>query len=1012
MNIADLCIKKKVVVLYLAVIIAIAGIASYGKLGKLEDPDFTIKTAVVTTVYPGATAEEVEQEVTDRIEEAIQKMGEVKLVRSMSRADVSIIYVEIQDSYTAKDLPQIWDILRRKVNDVQGALPPGVQKSVVNDDYGDVYGQFYALVGDGYSYRELKDHADNLKKELLLVDGVASVSIIGDQPEGIYVEISRARMAALGLSPTDIYSVLNQQNALSPMANVELGDDYIRIDPTGAVKSVEEIGQVMIGGGPGGVIRLGDVAVVRRAYVDPPSMLMRFNGRPALGLGISTVKGGNVVDMGMAVDARLKGLVEMTPVGMELEPIYLQAREVKTAVNGFILNLVESLVIVVGVLVVFMGMRSGLLIGFILLLTIAATFVTMLFFGITLQSVSLASLIIALGMLVDNAIVVTEGVLIGVQKGEGGASAAAKTVKGNIWPLLGATVIAIMAFSAIGLSPDSTGEFCRSLFQVVGISLLWSWVLAITVTPLVAVMVLKDPEGEPDDPYKSRFFKVYRGFLVLALKHGRLCTVAMIGVFVLSVFGFRYVDKSFMPQDASPRFTVDLWRGAGSDINSTSSDMAKLEEYLLARDDVETVASTVGQGTLRFTLTYTAQDPDSSYAQAVVMLKSSETLFDAMRGAESFVEENLPGAVAQAVQFSKGGGGGAKIQIRFQGGDAEVLRSLASRAEAVLASDPQSGFIRNDWRQMSKVVRPKVLENQMRNFGLSRSSINQALMVSYQGEPVGVYREGNRLLTIYSRLPESERNGVDSLGTVQIWSPLTGRMIPLTSLISGVSTVFENPIISRRDRERTITVEADTKIGFNSTAYFDRIRPMIEEIPVPLGYSMEWGGEYESSNDAQTGIKGMLPMSLVIMLSIIVMLFNSMKQTSAIIACLPLNLVGVTFGLLVFDKSFSFMALLGVLSLMGMLIKNAIVLIDQVNLNQEAGMTPYDAIVDSGVSRLRPVTMAAGTTVLGMIPLVTDVLFGSMAVTIMCGLTFATILTLLFVPVLLTLLYGIEIPRD
>lgn len=1009
MNIAQFCLNKKVVMLYMAVVIALAGIASYFKLGKLEDPDFTIKTAVVYTAYPGATAEEVEQEVSDKIEEAIQKMGEVKRVRSLSRADVSIIYVDIKDEYVAKELPQIWDVLRRKVNDVQSSLPPGVQPSVVNDDYGDVYGQFFALVGDGYSYRELKDHADRLKRELLLVKGVASVAITGDQPEGIYVEISRARTAALGLSPNDIYSVLNQQNALSPVAKVEVGEDYLRIDPTGAIKSVGEIGDVMIGGGPGGVIRLRDVATIDRRYVDPPSMLMRYNGHPALGIGVSTVKGGNVVDMGFAVDKRLKDLVEITPVGMELEPIYLQAQEVTKAVNGFIINLAESLVIVVGVLVVFMGMRSGLLIGGILLLTIAATFVTMLFAGITMQSVSLASLIIALGMLVDNAIVVTEGVLIGVQKGEGGAKAAVRTISGNIWPLLGATVIAIMAFSAIGLSPDSTGEFCKSLFQVVGISLLWSWVLAITITPLLAVMVLKDPEGEPEDPYKGKFFRVYRSVLLFALKHAKVTSVTMAGSLVLAVWGFQFVDQSFMPQDLSPRFTVDLWRGSGASIYSTSSDMAKLEAYLLSRSDVEAVASTVGSGTLRFTLTYTAEDSDPAYSQAVVILKDSRTLLDAMRGAEEFVGENLPGASAQALRFSKGGGGEAKVQVRFQGDNPAVLRSLGEQAMDVLASDAQSGFVRTDWRQMEKVIRPEVIENQMRNFGLSRAQINQALMVSYQGRPVGVYREGNRLLNIYSRLPDRERDGVDNMRTVQVWSPLTGKMVPLTSLVSGVSTEFENPIVRRRDRERTLTVMADPIIGASSTAYFDRIKSKVEAIQIPQGYTMEWGGEYESSKDAQDGIKKMLPISLVVMLSIIVMLFNSMKQTAIIVICLPMNIVGVTVGLLAFDKSFSFMALLGVLSLMGMLIKNAIVLIDQVNLNQESGMAPYDAVVDSGISRLRPVAMAAGTTVLGMIPLVSDVLFGSMAVTIMCGLTFATVLTLVFVPVLFVLFYGIKV---
>ena len=1019
MNPARWCLERRLVVLYLVALLAAAGLASYFGLGKLEDPEFTIKTAVVTTVYPGATAAEVEREVTERIEEAVQKMGEVDKVRSLSRPDLSLVYVDIKDAYTTEDLPQIWDVLRRKVHDVQGDLPPGTQTSVVNDDFGDVYGQFYALVGDGYSTRELKDHADELKKQLLLVPGVASVTLTGDQPEGIYVEISRARIAALGLSPQDIYQVLAQQNTLSPVALAEVGDETLRVEPSGGIKTLEDLGDLMIGGGrgtdpnrPGGILRLRDVATLRRAEMDPPRSLFRFNGRPALGLGVSTVKGGNVVEMGEAVEKRLAELQEITPVGMEVRPISLQSRSVVASVNNFVLNLAESLVIVVGVLVVFMGLRSGLLIGAILLLTIGATLATMRVFGIALQSVSLASLIIALGMLVDNAIVVTEGVLVGVEKGEDGAEAAARTVASNLWPLLGATLIAILAFSAIGLSPDSTGEFCRSLFQVMGISLLWSWVLAITVTPLFAVMTFRQPPaGEAGDPYQGRLFSTYRNFLRLALVHRRAAVLLLGGLLALGVFGFRFVDKSFMPEDTSSLFTLDLWRAEGSSIAETSRNLAALESFLLKRPEVDSVTATVGQGTLRFNLTYTAEDPDPAYGQAIVRLKDPEDLDRVLLAAEAFARDHLPGAQVQGKRFAKGGGSQAKLQARLLGPDPAVLRSLGDRIWGIFLEDPSSGFVRTDWRQMEKVLRPRTSEAALRGLGLTLPQVNAGLRASFQGDQVGVLREGKRLLPILSRLPERDRGSADTLKLVQVFSPATGRMIPLGSLVSGVDTVFQDPIVRRRNRERALTVMGDPRPGENSNALFQRLRPRTEALDLPPGYRLEWGGEYESSQKANEGIQKMLPLSLLAMLSILVFLFNSLRQPGIIAACLPLSLVGVTAGLLVFDKPFSFMALLGVLSLVGMLIKNAIVLLDQINLDLKEGMSPYDAVMEAGVSRLRPVMMAAGTTVLGMIPLVSDVLFGPMAVAIMFGLAFATVLTLLGVPALYCLFYRVEVPR-
>ena len=517
MSVARASLKRRAVVLFLCALVAIAGVAAYFRIGKLEDPSFTIKTAVVTIVYPGSTAYEVEREATSRVEDAVQAMGEIKRLRSRSVPGMAIVYVDIKDKYTSKDLPEIWDVLRQKLNDVQVSMPAG-SAIMVDNDFGDVYGQYYALVGDGYTMKELWDYADFLKKQLVLVPGVASVKILGEQKEAVYVEFSATRLSSLGLAPNAIFNVLNQQNTLSALGTTTLGDRFVRVSPTGAIMSVDDIGDLVIGGVGGQLIRLREVATVRRDFVDPQSFMMRFNGRPALGIGIATVTGGNVVTMGESVSKRLRELEVHRPIGMELNEIYMQSDQVTRSVQDFIVNLIESLAIVVGVLLVFMGMRTGLIIGAVLLLTVAGTFVFMNACGVFLQIVSLGALIIALGSLVDNAIVVSESMLVGVERGMDIEDAADQAVEGSKWAMLGGTFIAVLAFVPIGLSQDSTGEFCRSLLQVVGISMMLSWGAALTVTPVFGQIMLK-PSKQKDDPYDRPLFRAYRALLEGCLRH-------------------------------------------------------------------------------------------------------------------------------------------------------------------------------------------------------------------------------------------------------------------------------------------------------------------------------------------------------------------------------------------------------------------------------------------------------------------------------------------------------------
>ncbi|MBQ9566232.1 MAG: efflux RND transporter permease subunit, partial [Synergistaceae bacterium] len=712
MDIARASIRRRAVVLFLCALVAAAGAVAYFQIGKLEDPAFTIKTAVVTVLYPGANAYEVEREATSRVEDAVQSMGEVKHIRSRSTPGMAIIYVDIKDEYTSELLPQVWDTLRQKLYDVQISMPSG-STILVNNDFGDVYGQFYALVGDGYTMKEIYDYADFLKRQLVLVPGVASVQLLGEQEEGVYVEFSASRMSALGLSPTAVFNVLNQQNTLSAIGSTTLGDRFVRVSPTGAILSVEDIGDLVIGGTGGKLTRLREVATVRRATLDPQSFKMRFNGRPALGLGIATVEGGNVVDMGRAVSRRLKELEAFRPVGIELEEIYMQSDQVTASIQDFLINLAESLAIVVGVLLVFMGLRSGLIIGAVLLLVIAGTFAVMNQVGIFLQIVSLAALIIALGSLVDNAIVVTEGMLVGVERGMSADDAASETVNGSIWAMLGGTFIAIMAFAPIGFSTHMSGEFCRSLFQVVAISMMLSWVAAVTVTPVLGRLLLRKTKKQDVDPYDRPLFRAYRGFLEWCLRHRAVTVGTTLALFGVAAYQFVTLEQSLFPDSNTVYFMADLWGPQGTTLEEQSRVTAQMEEYLRKQPEVKNVSSFIGGGAVRFMLTYSPPDPNNAFSQLVVEVAKQDQTRPVLLRAQKYMKEQMPTVNGHCRNFARGSGMTPKLEARFYGDDPAVLRALAERARQIMEDDPKSSFVRHDWREPVEVLRPCVLKDQM-----------------------------------------------------------------------------------------------------------------------------------------------------------------------------------------------------------------------------------------------------------------------------------------------------------
>lgn len=1005
---AELAIRNQVTSWVLVIAMTIAGLISLNTMGRLEDPEFTIRIAIVTTMYPGASAKEVEQEITDPLENAIQQMQQVDEITSKSRNGRSEITVGIKDSFSKKELTQIWDELRKKLRDASGALPPGAGSPMVNDDFGDTYGSFYALTGDGYSPAELKGYAKDLRKELVLVDEVAKVSLYAVQQETIYIEMSRGRLREIGITPDQIYKSLTDEGLMVDAGTVKVGNERIRVSPKDNFDSVKAIQNIRIKTQSDRLIRLGDVSDVIRGYKDRPAAIMRFNGEPAIGIGVSTIAGGNVVNMGAALDIKLREIEELRPLGMEMHDVSIQAKGVEESVAGFLINLLEAIIIVIVILMLFMGLRSGLIIGATLFLIVMVTIMIMDIWGIQLQRISLGALIVALGMLVDNAIVVCDGVLVRMKKGMTPLEASNEVISQTIWPLFGATIIGILAFAALGLSEGGAGEYTSTLFQVVLVSLLLSWVLAITITPLFCHYFLK---VKPDDPNKkqSKFISSYMKFVGLSIRLKAVTAAVLVGMFLTSLWAFQFVNPAFFPNDKRPQFTVDIFEQEGTDIHTTAADFKILEEEVMKMEGVKSVSSFIGQGALRFMLTYKPELPSPAYGQLLIEVDDASQIAGVSVLIEDFIETRM-GTVDYKTNIFKLGPPSAGVEVRLSGPDPQKLRELSEQVMGVYKANNNTKDSKTDWGSKVKLLSPVLIESQSRQTGINRKDVAKAIRRAYDGENAGLLREGDELIPIVFRAPERERNNPAGLKTIDVWSSVNNAYVPIESITSGIESMWENELIARKNRARTITISCEPKVG-DPAVLFTEIAPVIEAIALPPGYSLEWGGQAESSKEANEGIAKLLPLVVVLMFLILVILFNGLRQPIIIFASVGLSIIGVTSGLLITDTGFEFMAILGVLSLSGMIIKNSVVLIDEFEILQKDGRKPYDAILEASGSRLRPVILAAATTILGMIPLFWDVFFRALGVTIAFGLGFATVLTLVAIPTMYAIVFRISGPK-
>jgi multidrug efflux pump subunit AcrB len=996
MNIARASIERPILTWILILGCLLGGIWGFFSLGRLEDPAFTIKTAVVVTQYPGANAQQVAREVSEPLESEIQKMAEVKEVRSMNQPGLSWITVDMKDQFDGTELPEIWTKLRNRVNSAR--LPGGAERPFVNDGFGDVFGIYYAVTAPGFSDGELYDLATFLRRELLTVSGVADVNVSGVPNEVIYVQPDLVVSTNQNVPPAAIQGAIANANSVVDGGSLQSTDGRTLIQGPEGSDSVQEIAGLTVGVG-GEVLNLFDFAEVFRAREQNPELIIRHNGADAFTIGIAGLSSENIVDVGKRADAKLDELAPQIPVGVELQPIYQQHLVVEEASNAFLVNLAMSVSIVVVVLALFMGWRAAVVVGVTLLLTVVGTLLFMAFFSIEMERISLGALIIAMGMLVDNAIVVAEGMQISMRRGLSSRQAAEDAARKTQIPLLGATVIGIMAFAGIGLSPDSTGEFLFSLFAVIGISLMLSWVLALTVTPLLGHYFFKQGSGAEEDAYGGLFFRLYGAVLRVCLKLWWLVTATLIAITVACLMLFGQIKQQFFPDSNTPLFFVHYKLAQGASIHETSRDIAILEDWLGEQDDVISSTAYVGQGAARFMLTYQAENPNPSYGHIIVRTASIEEIAPLIAGLEDFAATALPQGEFRAKRLAFGPGGGDPIQARFSGPNPDVLRDLASQAASRLQAASDNIITpRVDWREMEQVLRPIYATERAQEAGITRDDITSVLRFATVGIDAGVYREGERQIPIVLR---ADPNANLKLTDHVIYSDSGQSFVPFEQVTDGLRFDSQNTLVQRRDRVFTITVGADVRKGLTAAQVQAEVQDTIDTMVLPSGYKMEWGGELESSGDAQASLAGQLPMSLIIMVLISVLLFNALRQPLIIWLLVPMSVNGVSLALLGTGLPFTFTALLGLLSLSGMLIKNGIVLVEEIDIvrAENTSMELGEAIVLASTSRLRPVILAAATTILGMLPLIWDAFFQSMAVTIMGGLAFASILTLIAAPV-------------
>jgi multidrug efflux pump len=1016
-NLSEWALAHQTLVLYFMLVLALVGVGSYLRLGQAEDPDFTFKLMVVRTLWPGASAEEVERQLTDRLERKLQETPRLDFLRSYSKPGESVIFVFVKDSSRPDEIKDTWYQVRKKVGDIRATLPQGVVGPFFNDEFGDTFGNIYALTGDGYTYAQLKDTADRIRNQLLRVKDVAKVDLIGEQDEKIFVELANAKLATLGVEPAVVFAALQQQNAVAATGSFETPTDRIYIRATGALDSVESVKAIAIRAN-GRLFRLGDFASVYRGFTDPPQPRMRYMGRESLGIAVSMVPRGDIIALGHALDEQIDHIERELPVGLELARVNNQPETVKRSVREFTRSLTEAVGIVLLVSFVSLGLRTGFIVALSIPLTMFVTFLFMFYTGVDLHKISLGALIIALGLLVDDAIISVEMMVVKMEQGFERVKAASFAYTSTAMPMLTGTIVTAAGFLPIGLARSSTGEYTFSIFAVTTTALLVSWVVSVVFVPYLGYKLLPDFKRagahDPHAVYRKPFYQRFRKLVTWCLDNRWIVIAATAVAFAISVVAFRFVQQQFFPAASRPELIVDLRLPEGASVIATEEQVKKLEKILMGepdlRDRIDNFVSYVGSGSPRFYLPFDQQLVNANFGQFIVNTKSNVDREVVRARLLKLFEESFPEVRGRVNRLENGPPVGFPVQFRVIGEDKVVIRGIANEVAAVMRANQWMREVQFDWEEPSKVIRLTIDQNRARVLGISSQELSQFVNTVLSGQAVTTYRERDKQIDVIARGAKDERVYLSLLKDLAV--PIgRGRTVPLAQ-IADISYGFEQGVYWRRDRLPSITVRSDLKDGVQAPVVSKQVDADLDAIraKLPPGYRIDTGGAIEDAGKGQKSIAIVAPVMIAVMITALMLQLQSFSRLALVLLTAPLGIIGVAAALLIFNVPFGFVAMLGTIALAGMIMRNSVILVDQIEHDIAEGSEPFDAVIEATVRRFRPIILTAAAAVLAMIPLARSAFYGPMAVAIMGGLVVATVLTLLFLPALYAAWFKIRRP--
>ncbi len=1010
-NLTEVSLKNKDLVWYFIIVFFIAGIFSYNQLGRMEDPQFTVRTMVVSAAWPGATAEQMQEQVTDKLERKIQDIPNLKNLRSTTYAGKTAIYVDLNDDISKYEIQDYWKDVRNYCEDLKRELPDGVYGPYYNDRFDDVYGSIYAVTGDGYSYEEMRARAEKIRRMILEIKSVQKVELLGVQEEKVYVEIENQKLSALGISPTVISSALSAQNQMTPSGTIETESDNVRMRVSGVFEDLDAIRSMPINAN-GQIIRLGDIAKIERKIQAPATSMMYYNGEPAIGIAVSMKDGGNILDLGDSLNELMDKVRTSMPAGLEIHRVSDQPAVVDDSIHEFVKTLVEAIVIVLAVSFLSLGFRTGLVVAGCIPLVLAGVFTFMYIFGIDLHKVSLGALIIALGLLVDDAIIAVEMMSVKLEMGMNRFDAACYAFKATAKPMLTGTLITCAGFIPVAFSKGMASEFCSALFPVIGMALVLSWIVSVMVAPLfgtylIKVKVEKNEDGEAA-LYDNKFYDFFRKLLSWFLNHRRIVLVGTLALFIVSVFGMKLIKQEFFPPSIRPEILVEMNLPDGSSIEASQKEARKLADILDENMElIDNYSYYVGRSVPRFVLTVDPKPDDDARSHFVIVAKDTDAREKLTARINKALENELP-AIRGSIKFIQTGPpADYPIMLRVSGYDTAKVKALADQVADRLAEDSNVTNVNLDWSTKSKALKIKLDQDKLRGMGVTSQAVAQTLYTELTGATAAQFYSGDRTVAIQLRLTETDRKDLSEIKSLPVYVGAQG-YVPLEQ-IAEISYEAEYGTIKRRNLKPCITVQADIKTGTANDATTKAMNAVKDiQAELPLGYSIEAGGALENSKDSTGYLLEPLPAMVFILMTLLMFQLRSGKQMLITLLTAPLGIIGVTWGMLLFDKSMGFVAILGVLALSGMIIRNSVILIDQIQKHMADGETPWDAVVDSAILRFRPIMLTAAAAILGMVPLMVSSFWGPMAVAIASGLLVATVLTLLVLPTMYAAVYNVR----